>query len=266
MSDKLYTNIRFIDLKESKQIFNSLTIICVIKNACKRSFTWIGPTDISRFFNWISVVEEESPSIDTTHGWGLHSTTRRFCLCCIMRPRPIWPGNAMLRPCIMTCREHSTQPIYFVLGVSACGSKLSMGHIVASQQRGMTVQFKTRLYLWRFCALYLSNNHEPLNLASISVLSTWNNIITTWSNLYAHLCAIFILSGMSPDPQHVVDFKLPLKSPSKPSWCNKLWLQSTRINMDQLSFIDLGNSLGVKHTTSRVNPVKSSSHHQGTSG
>lgn len=67
----------------------------------------MGPTDISRFFSWTSVVDEESPSTDTMQGCGLHSTTRRFCLFGIRRPRPIWPAMPLPLPCMMTCRQQT---------------------------------------------------------------------------------------------------------------------------------------------------------------
>lgn len=67
----------------------------------RRQPTWIGPTDISRLFSWASVVDEDSPSTDTTQGCGLHSTTRRFCLFGIRRPRPMGPATPRPRPCMM---------------------------------------------------------------------------------------------------------------------------------------------------------------------
>jgi hypothetical protein len=70
-----------------------------------RKPTWMGPTDISRLFSWASVVDEDSPSTDTTQGCGLHSTTRRFCLFGIRRPRPMGPATPRPRPCMMACQR-----------------------------------------------------------------------------------------------------------------------------------------------------------------
>lgn len=67
--------------------------------------TWMGPTDMSRLFSWASVVEDDRPSTDTMQGCGLHSTTRRFCLFGIGRPRPIGPAAPRPLLCMTTCQR-----------------------------------------------------------------------------------------------------------------------------------------------------------------
>lgn len=81
----------------------------------------MGPMDLRRFFSWVSVVDEERPSIDTVQ----RSISAPFWLALVDtgRPRPIWPPPlARPRPDTTTytngrCEKHYAHEVQEKYGV-----------------------------------------------------------------------------------------------------------------------------------------------------